>query len=131
MSRFEPSTTGGLYTLIEKLVAKLAKTRFVRNAIHDNADLNAFREKPSFQVILGVSAIALSYVIGWPVVVLSGTLAVYFKQPLLALAGPISYGLSHLVFLLGMYLAGARYSWIFMRWLTRVTMLKLMRRYPN
>lgn len=117
--------------MVEKIVAKLAKTRFVRNAIQDNADLSAFREKPSFQVISGIFLIAFSYVIGWPVVILASTLAVYFKQPLIALAGPVSYGLSHLVFLLGMYLAGARYSWIFMRWLTRVTMLKLMRRYPG
>jgi hypothetical protein len=33
--------------------------------------------------------------------------------------------------MLGMYLAGARYSWIFLRWLTRVAMLKLFKRYPD
>jgi hypothetical protein len=30
-----------------------------------------------------------------------------------------------------MYLAGAHYSLIFLRWLTRVTMLKLFKRYPD
>jgi hypothetical protein len=40
--------------------------------------------------------------------------------------GPLTYGLSHLVFLLGMYLCGAVYSLIFLRWLTRVSMEKLL-----
>jgi len=40
--------------------------------------------------------------------------------------GPLTYGLSHLVFLVGMYLSGATYSLIFLRWLTRVTMEKLL-----
>ena len=74
----------------------------------------------------------ISYVIGWPLITLLGILAVYYEQPaLVLLGGPMAYGLSHLVFLLGMYLAGARYSWIFLRWLTRVAMLKLFKRYPD
>jgi hypothetical protein len=27
-----------------------------------------------------------------------------------------------------MYLAGMRYTWIFLRWLTRITMVKLMKK---
>jgi hypothetical protein len=58
--------------------------------------------------------------------------AVHYEQPAIAVVGgPLAYVLSHLVFLLGMYLAGARYSCIFLRWLTRVTMLKLFKLYPN
>ena len=116
---------------MKRLIVKLANTRFVRNVIEEQADLSAFKEKPGFKVIIGVSAILFSYVLGWPMVVLFGAMAVYFNQPLLAAGGPVAYGLSHLVFLLGMYLAGARYSWIFLRWLTRVGMLRLMRRYPD
>ena len=117
---------------MRKLVAKLASTRFVRNAIEDEADLSAFKRKPSLRVVLGVGAIALSYVIGWPLIALLGTLSVYFQEPLIVLlGGPAAYGLSHLTFMLGMYLAGARYSWIFLRWLTRVAMLKLLKRYPD
>ena len=65
------------------------------------------------------------------VVALLGILSIYFDQPMIVIiGGPTAYGISHLVFLLGMYLAGARYSWIFLRWLTRITMLKLLKRYP-
>ncbi|MBN2591427.1 MAG: hypothetical protein JXA96_16295 [Sedimentisphaerales bacterium] len=36
------------------------------------------------------------------------------------------YGLSHLVFIIGMYLSGAKYSMIFLRWATRKAMQKLL-----
>ncbi len=117
---------------MQKLVAKLASTRFVRNAMEEEADLSAFKQKPSVRVVLGVGAIALSYVIGWPLIALLGALSVYYQEPIIVLlGGPAAYGLSHLTFILGMYLAGARYSWIFLRWLTRITMLKLLKRFPG
>lgn len=117
---------------MRKLVTKLASIRFVRSALEEQADLSAFKGKPSARVILGVSAIAFSYVIGWPLMTLITAVSVYYKEPLLAAIGvPVAYGLSHLVFILGMYVAGARYSWIFLRWLTRMAMLKLLKRYPD
>jgi hypothetical protein len=117
---------------MKKIVAKLASTRFVRNVMEEEADLSAFKQKPSLKVVLGVGTIGLSYVIGWPLIALLGTLSVYYKEPLIVLlGGPTAYGLSHLTFMLGMYLAGARYSWIFLRWLTRITMLKLLKRFPD
>lgn len=117
---------------MQKLVARLAAIPFVHNALEDNADLSAFKGKPSLDVVLGVSAILISYVIGWPLISMLGAAAVYYERPVIVLVGgPLAYGLSHLVFMLGMYLAGARYSWIFLRWLTRVGMLKLFKRYPD
>jgi uncharacterized membrane protein AbrB (regulator of aidB expression) len=113
---------------IRRIFNKLAETDYVRNAIEEQADLSAFKQHPTPRIILGTAAIAFSYVIGWPAVSLLGTLAVYFKKPLLVvIGGPLTYGLSHLVFLLGMYLAGARYTKIFMRWATRMAMEKLQR----
>lgn len=117
---------------MKKLVVKLAAAPFVRKALEENADLNAFKGKPSLDVILGVSAIVISFVICWPLITLLGAAAVYYKRSAIVLVGgPLAYGFSHLVFMLGMYLAGARYSMIFLRWLTRATMLKLFERYPD
>lgn len=119
-------------TITQGIVAKLASTRFVRNALEDNADLSAFKEKPSLRVICGVGTILFSYVIGWPAVALFGALSAYHKEPLIVLiGGPVMYGISHLVFILGMYLAGARYTWIFLRWLTRIGIKKLLQWYPD
>ena len=108
------------------IIKKFAETRYVRSAIEDKADLSAFKKKPSARVVFGISTIAFSYVIGWPAVAALGALSVYLEKPLIvAIGGPLVYGLSHLVFILGMYLAGADYTKIFLRWATRVTVEKL------
>ncbi|MDZ7695581.1 MAG: hypothetical protein U5R49_01180 [Deltaproteobacteria bacterium] len=109
-----------------RILNKISQTEFARNAVRDQADLSAFKQRPTPRIILGVSAIIISYIIGWPAVSALGTLAIYFKEPLLAvIGGPVTYGLSHLVFLAGMYLAGAEYTKIFLRWATRVAVEKL------
>ncbi len=110
-----------VFFLEMKLLQKLAETDYVRKAVEERADLSAFHEKPSFRVLLGVFALAFSYVISWPAITLLGVLAIHLEKPLLiAIGGPLLYGLSHLVFLFGMYLSGAKYSKIFLRWATRV-----------
>lgn len=110
-----------------QLILKIADIDFVRESIEDRADLSAFKEKPSLQVITGVFLICLSFLLGWPAVAVSGVLAVMLEEPLVAvIGGPLVYGLSHLVFLLGMYFSGARYTVIFFRWFSRVTVEKLL-----
>jgi len=111
------------------IIKRISETEYVRSAIEDKADLSAFKEKPSIRVIAGVSAICFSYIIGWPAISALGALAIYIDRPwLIAIGGPLLYGLSHLVFLLGMYLAGYDYTKIFLRWATRVVVEKWMRK---
>jgi hypothetical protein len=109
------------------IINRIAKTDFVRSAINDKADLSAFKEKPSIRIILGVSAILFSYIIAWPAITALGAISVYLNEPLLiVIGGPLLYGFSHLVFIFGMYLAGAKYSKIFLRWATRAAVEKLL-----
>ena len=111
------------------IVKRISETEYVRSAIADKADLSAFKEKPSLRIVLGVSAIGFSYIICWPAIGALAALAVYFKGPwLVAVGGPLMYVLSHLVFLLGMYLAGYDYTKIFLRWATRVAVEKWIRK---
>jgi len=113
--------------MIRRSIRKIATTDFVRSAMEEQADLSAFREKPGPRVIFGLLAIMASYIIGWPAVAALGLLAVALHEPwIVIVGGPLTYGLSHLVFLLGMYLCGAGYALIFLRWLTRVSMEKLL-----
>jgi len=112
---------------LKQRIIKMAEIEFIRSAIEEQADLSAFKQKPSILVLAGVFAIAFSYVIGWPAVAALGYLSIKLDEPLIAVVGgPLTYALSHLVFLLGMYLSGATYSIIFLRWLTRVTMEKVL-----
>ena len=116
---------------MQSMVARLAARPYVQAAIAEEADLSAFREPPSLRIIAGVGCILLSYLVAWPLISLLGAVSIYLKQPLIvAIGGPLAYGLSHLVFLMGMWLSGAKYTAIFLRWATRVAVVKLQRRYP-
>ena len=113
--------------LIRHNIIKFGKTDYVRSAIAEQADLSAFKEKPTPIVLAGVFAIGFSFVIGWPAIAALGVLSIKLQNPwIVTVGGPLTYGLSHLVFLLGMYLSGAVYSLIFLRWLTRISMEKLL-----
>lgn len=104
----------------QRLARRLLANEFTRSAVLERADLSAFRGRPDTRVILGVSAIIISYPLGWPAVGLMASLAVIWQEPLVAaIGGPLVYGLSHLVFLGGMALAGATYTRIFLRWAVR------------
>ncbi len=117
---------GIMKRIMEKILIKIAGTRFVRTAMEDQADLSAFRQRPTPRMMVGISAIGISYIIGWPAVGLLGMVSLHLQEPLIvAIGGPVTYGLSHLVFILGMYLAGAEYARVFFRWATRVAVEKL------
>jgi len=113
--------------LIRQSILKFGATDYVRSAIKEQADLSAFSEKPTPIIFAGIFAIGLSFIIGWPAVAALGLLSAKMHNPwIVAVGGPATYILSHLVFLLGMYLSGAVYSLIFLRWLIRISMEKLL-----
>ncbi len=113
--------------LTTSILKRIAQTDFARLAIEERADLSQFKQRPNARIIVGVSAIGVSYIIGWPAVGLLGTISIYLKEPLIVIiGGPLTYGLSHLVFIFGMYLAGAKYTKIFLRWATRVAVEKFI-----
>ncbi len=115
--------------MIKSIAYRLSRTAFVRSAIEDRADLSAFKEKPTPRIHFGLFLMGFSYVIGWPVITTLGAVAVYLKEPLIiAIGGPLMYTVSHLVFLAGMYFAGAKYTRIFLRWAARVSVEKMMGR---
>lgn len=117
--------------MLSRIARKIADTPYARKAVAEKADLTAFKRKPSARILLGVFLIGFSYVIGWPAISALTGLAVYLQEPLVAvIGGPLAYGLSHLVFMAGMYLAGAKYSAIFLRWATRRLVEKTARKDP-
>ena len=112
--------------MFHRLVQRISRIAYVRSAIEDEAGLACFKQKPTPRIIWGLVVIGISYTIGWPVVALLGFLSVSWGNPLLVVVGgPVAYGLSHLTFIVGAWLAGAEHAKAFLRWVTRVAMLKL------
>ena len=114
-------------TIIKKIANGIAQTKFASKAITERADLSAIKQKPTAQNLLGIILTCCSYIIGWPAVGVIGALSIYWREPLIIIIGaPLALITAHLVFLLGMYLAGGRYVMIFVRWATRIALEKLM-----
>ena len=109
----------------------LVKVPFVRDAVINNADLSVFKEKPSVRIfirnMIGMILIVFSYLIGWPLIFILGIISIYTKEPLIVIiGGPIAYGISHAVFWAGMFITGAHYTMIFLRWAARAAVIKLL-----
>lgn len=115
----EPIPPPGPGRLRRTLIQRLASTAYVRKAIKEPVNLDCFKETPSSKFITGVGLVLFSYVLGWPMVGLFGILSAYYRAPKLLIAGPVCLGISHLVFLLGMVLAGRdclKYAESMLRW---------------
>ena len=76
-----------------------------------------YKKRLPVRVKAGLFLILLSYVIGWPAVGAIGAISFYTGKPLLlVICGPLVYGLSHLVFLVGVYFAGKDYAAACWKW---------------
>ncbi len=113
--------------IIRRLANHIAKTKFAGRAIHDGADLSAFKKKPTVRNCIGIFLICSSWFIGLPAVGLIGALSIYWHEPLLIIiGGPFSMVMAYLVFFVGIYLGGSKYIMAFFRWATRVTLERLI-----
>ena len=78
--------------------------------------LFVYKKRPPVRVMAGIFLILLSYAIGWPAVAVLGGVSVYTGKPLiLAVGGPLAYGFSHVVFLIGIYYAGKDTAKIYLK----------------
>ncbi len=101
----------------------IAHTSFGRRAVEEHVDLSLFRKPPSKKLILGVSLISLSMLMGWPAVGLFSLVALYLRDPLVFLVGgPATYAVSWGVWGIGMLIAGpdnVKYAKAILGWLVR------------
>jgi hypothetical protein len=115
-----------------KVAEYLADKQFVRNALAEGSDLRIFTKKPSPKALSGICLVLLSYIIGWPAVAALGVISFHMDEPLiLVIGGPLVYGLSHLVFLAGMYLAGRDYAAAYLKWAVNILYRKFIGHYPG
>lgn len=104
----------------------LLRIAFVQSAMQDEANFTLLKSRPSNRVLTGIGLILISYTIGWPAISLLGLISYRTgKVSVLVIGGPLMYGISHLVFMIGTYLAGKHYAVIFLRCASRLAVEKL------
>lgn len=112
--------------VLTKIADYLASNKQVNGIMAQPADLSEFRERPTPRLIAGLSLMILSFILGWPAVAVLSVLAVWFRQPLLfVIGGPLTYGFSYVVFIVGAWLSRAPH---YMGVLLRYCMQKILRK---
>ena len=85
----------------------LRDRRLVQRALATPVD-PMFLRRPPARIVVGLSLLGASYVLGWPAIIVLGTVAAWLRQPKLLLGGPMLYGLSWVVFAVGLAFIGSR-----------------------
>lgn len=112
---------------IKKTAHYFAQKKYCRAAIDNRADLRVFQEKPTLSIAMGMVMIAFSYVIGLPAVVFLATLAIWLDKPLIGIiGGPLIYGISTLIFIIGIRLAGLKHIKALFLWMVRIILEKIL-----
>ena len=114
-------------SIIKKAALHFARKEYCRTAINEHADLSVFKEKLPGTVIIGLVLITISYLLGLPAVFIVGGIAAWLKSQMVGIIGiPLTYGISWLLLMLGIYLAGPKYGKALSRWATRIILEKIL-----
>ena len=109
-----------------KIGQYLAGKKYIREILEHPTDLSEFKQRPTPRLITGLILMVLSFIIGWPAVAALSFLAVWFKEPLIAVIGcPTTYALSYVVFIIGAWLSRAPH---YMGILARYTIQSFLRK---
>jgi hypothetical protein len=86
---------------------RLSNSRLVRKALETPIDPVLLRP-PSTRIVVGLILLGASYLLAWPAIALLGAIAAWLGRPALLFGGPVLYGLSWLVFAVGLVFLGGK-----------------------
>ena len=106
-------------TPLSSMARRLTRTKFGQKALTQPNGLGILKEKPTARVYGGLVLMALSYLSGLPTLAYLSYLSVKMsKAMIIAVGGPIVFGLGHIMFGVGVYLAGKNYALNVLLWAT-------------
>jgi len=109
-----------------KIAQYLTGKKYIKEILENPADLGEFKERLTPRLLTGLILMGLSFIIGWPAVAALSALAVWFREPLIAIIGcPTTYALSYVVFIVGAWLSRAPH---YMGILARYTLQSFLRK---
>ena len=106
--------------LLESVARRLARTGFGQRALTQPDRPAILKQRPTKRVYGGLALMALSALTGVPALAALTYLSVRMSKPMIiAVGGPAAFALVHIIFGLGVYLAGRNYAIEALLWVTR------------
>ena len=104
------------------MARRLARTRLGQKALTQPVGPGILKQKPTTRVYCGLALMALSYLTGLPALAFISYLSVKMSRPMIiVIGGPVVLVLVHIMFGVGVYLAGQNYA--------REALLRVTRRF--
>ncbi len=107
-------------SFLRSIARRLALTKFGQKSLTKPDGLSILKQKPDTRVYVGLVLMAMSFLIGLPVLAFLSYLSVKLSKPMtIAVGGPVVILLVHIMFGVGVYLAGQNYAAKVVQWATK------------
>ena len=107
-------------SLLRSIARKLAQTKFGQKSLSEPDGLSILKQRPGTRVYVGLVLMAMSFLIGLPTLAFLSYLSVKISKPMIiAVGGPVVILLVHIMFGVGVYLAGQNYAIKMLQWATK------------
>jgi hypothetical protein len=105
---------------ISSMARRLARTKFGQKALTQPDGIGILKQKPTPRVYGGLALMVLSFLTGLPALAFLSYLSLKMSKPIIiAIGGPVVFGLVHIMFGVGVYLAGQNYAMEALLWATK------------
>ncbi len=107
-------------SFLRSFARRLAQTRFGQDSLSQPDGLPILKQQPGARVYVGLILMAMSFLTGLPALALLSYLSVKLSKPMtIAAGGPVVIILVHIMFGVGVYLAGQNYAVKILHWATK------------
>ena len=114
-------------SLLRTLARRVAQTKFGQKSLSNPDGLSILKQQPGKRVYFGLALMAMSFLLGLPTLAFLSYLSVKLSKPMtIAVGGPAVIILVHIVFGVGVYLAGQNYASKVLQWATKRFLQKYM-----
>ncbi len=106
--------------LLRSFAHKLEQTKFGQKSLTKPDGLSILKQQPGARVYVGLVLLVMSFLISLPVLAFLTYLSVKLTTPIIiAVGGPVVFLLVHIMFGVGVYLAGNNYALEMLHWATK------------
>ncbi len=97
--------------LLRSLARRVAQTKFGQKSLSNPDGLSILKQQPGKRVYVGLVFMAMSFLLGLPALAFLSYLSIELSKPMtIVIGGPVVIILVHIMFGVGVYLAGQNYA---------------------